>query len=250
MKQLIYGELTQWYRLFDQLDDHRDEGSFFATTFESVLGSGSAATRTLLELGAGAGNNAHFMKPHFRMVLTDLSPAMLELSVAINSECEHLPADMRTLRLDRQFDAVLIHDAIVYMTSERELEEALTTAFVHTRPGGAAIFAPDCTRETFREGVDDHAGDGTNGQRMRCFEWLRDPDPSDDQYVVDYAFFLEDNGVVRAVHDQHIEGLFSGETWIRLITKVGYQVTHIEREIDVEGPHPYVEHVFLAVRPE
>jgi len=43
---------------------------------------------------------------------------MLELSRTINPEAEHILGDMRTLRLGRTFDAVLIHDAICYMTTE------------------------------------------------------------------------------------------------------------------------------------
>ena len=53
---------------------------------------------------------------------------MLALSRTINPECEHLQGDMRSVRLGRAFDAIFIHDAICYMTSEDELLEALRTA--------------------------------------------------------------------------------------------------------------------------
>ena len=46
---------------------------------------------------------------------------------------------MRTLRLGRTFDAVLIHDSIMYMTTEADLAAAALTAFVHTRPRGATL---------------------------------------------------------------------------------------------------------------
>ena len=106
------------------------------------------------------------------------------------------------------FDAVLIHDAIVYMTSEADLAAAAATAYAHTRPGGAALFVPDCLRDTFAESTDDHGGnDGTHG--FRAVEWMWDPDPQDTTYTVDYAFLLRDGSGVRAVHDRHIEGLFS-----------------------------------------
>lgn len=56
------------------------------------------------------------------VVYNDLSAPMLELSRATNPECKHLQSDMRTLDLECQFDAVLIHDAYVYMTSETDLQ--------------------------------------------------------------------------------------------------------------------------------
>ena len=40
-----------------------------------------------------------------------------------------------------EFDAVFVHDAIAYMTTEDDLRKVMETAFVHCRPGGAALFA-------------------------------------------------------------------------------------------------------------
>jgi hypothetical protein len=40
---------------------------------------------------------------------------------AADPECEHLQGDMRELRIDRTFDAVFVHDAIAYMTTEEDL---------------------------------------------------------------------------------------------------------------------------------
>src|SRR5262245_12400426 len=112
MQPLLYGELTPWYRLLDPVADHADEAAAYVRALE---GAGAPRGGTLLELGAGAGGNAFFVKRNFRCTLTDLSPEMLALSRALNPECEHLPGDMRTLRLARQFDAVMVHDAVAYM---------------------------------------------------------------------------------------------------------------------------------------
>ena len=101
---------------------------------------------TLLELGSGGGNMASHLTD-LMLTLSDLSPEMLELSRTINPGVEHLAGDMRTLRLGRTFDAVLIHDAICYMTTESDLRAAIDTAFVHLRPGGVAVLQPDHVRE-------------------------------------------------------------------------------------------------------
>ena len=85
---------------------------------------------------------------------------MLAISTTINPECEHLVGDMRTLRLGRTFDAVLVHDAICYMTTEDDLRAAMATAVQHLRPGGVAVFAPDHVRERFAVGTDHGGEDG------------------------------------------------------------------------------------------
>jgi SAM-dependent methyltransferase len=220
MQPLLYGELVPWYHLLDPTADHLDEATFYR---DALLGAVGPGAQTLLELGAGAGNNAFHLKDRFRCTLTDVAEPMQALSRALNPACEHVLGDMRTLRLGRTFDTVMVHDAVAYMTSEDDLLAAARTAFAHTRPGGAALFAPDFVRERFHEGNALHAGD-EGARSLRCLEWTWDPDPSDDTYTVEYAFLLRDGTDIRAVHDRHVEGLFSTTTWARILAAAGYRV--------------------------
>jgi trans-aconitate methyltransferase len=241
MQPLLYGDLVPWYRLVDPPEEHREEAASYLAAFDTTA---SPRPETLLDLGAGAGHNGLHLKHRFRCTLTDLSEEMLGLSRELNPECEHIAGDMRTLRLDRTFDAVLVHDAVMYMTTEEQLLAAARTAFVHTRPGGAAIFAPDCLRETFRESTDVISGE--DGPRaLRGLEWKWDPDPTDDIYAVEYAFLLRDAGGVRAAHDRHVEGLFSRATWFRILEAAGYRVETMERPVDDNE----VDDIFLCRRP-
>ena len=228
MQPLLYGELTPWYRLIDPVADHADEAAAYVAALER---GGAPGGGTLLELGAGAGGNAAFMKRRFRCTLTDISPEMLALSRALNPDCEHLPGDMRTLRLGRAFDAVMIHDAIAYMTTRADLAAAAATAFAHTRPGGVALFAPDYVRESFADKAELHGNDD-GARSLRCLEWAWDPDPADDTYMVEYAFLLRTQGDVKAVHDRHVEGLFARATWIEVLADVGYRVELVDRPFD------------------
>lgn len=227
MEHLLYGELSSWYRLLDPPESHADEASVFE---RALVEACDGKSKTLLELGAGAGHNAAHLSSHFDCTLSDLSEPMLALSRELNPACEHLLGDMRTLRLERSFDAVLVHDAICYMTTESDLRAAIQTAYLHTRPGGAAVFAPDHLTEGFRETSEmSEAQEGTRA--MRCLEWMWDPDPGDTSYTTDYAFLLRDGRELRAIHDRHVEGLFDRRTWMRLFREVGYEVSLVERPI-------------------
>jgi len=237
---MIYGDLVGWYRLLDPVADHLDEATVYRGALERAAGP---SAETLLELGAGAGNNAFFLKQRFRCTLTDVSEPMLALSREQNPECEHLVGDMRTMRLGRAFDCVLVHDAIMYMTSLGDLVAAVATAFVHTRPGGAALFAPDYVRERFREGTELLEAD-EGARSMRCLEWHWDPDPADDTYRVEYAFLVRDGSEVTAAHDTHVEGLFSQDAWLGVLSKAGYEVSLVERLDD-----PQTDRVFVCRRP-
>lgn len=241
MRQLLYSDLVPWYDLLDPARDHAEEADVFTAAFERAI---SPSPVTLLELGAGAGNNGLHLKARFRCTLSDVSDAMLGLSRAQNPECEHVLADMRTLRLGRAFDAVLVHDAICYMTSEAELRAAMLTAWEHLRPGGAAIFAPDCFPETFADASELH-GEDDGDRSLRCLAWIWDPDPTDDTYSVEYSFLLRKGAEMASAHDTHVEGLFPRATWERLLADVGFAVEALPRPI---GDGAY-DSVFLARRP-
>lgn len=241
MQPMLYRELVSWYRLIDPPADHFDEAASYRAALERAA---SSPPETLLELGAGAGHNAFHLKRRFRCTLADLSEEMLRLSRSLNPECEHVQGDMRTLRLQRSFDAVLVHDAVMYMTSEADLAAAARTAFAHTRPGGAALFAPDFVRENFRETTE--LLEGHEGARaLRGLEWTWDPDPSDGTCRAEYALLLREGDQVRATHDRHVVGLFSRDTWLRVLREAGYEVELTPRPIDDQGAF---DEVFLCRR--
>ncbi|MFL5756253.1 MAG: class I SAM-dependent methyltransferase [Chloroflexota bacterium] len=227
---ILYGELAPWFHLFTPPEEYADEA---AEVLDLVRRHATGSVETLLELGAGGGNTASHLRRELTVTLSDLSPEMLELSRSINPGVEHVVGDMRTLRLGRTFDAVLIHDAICYMTTEEDLTAAFETAFVHLRPGGAAVFAPDATRETFKPGVDDGGEDGDDGRALRYLEWIADHDPGDTTYEVDYAILLRaPDGTVSVRHDRHIEGLFATGTWLDLLADAGFEAHTFDDEFD------------------
>lgn len=223
----LYQDWTSFYRLFTPPEDYADEAAAYRAGFERA----APHARTLLELGAGAGHNAFHLKQRYQCTLTDLSNPMLDLSRELNPECEHLLGDMRSLRLERLFDLVFVHDAVMYLLSEAELRAAIATAFIHTAPGGAAIFAPDCFLENFREEtLNWESGDAE--RQLRCTEWSWDPDPSDNTFAVEYAVLLREAGEVRMFHDHQTNGLFSQRTWRRLLEGAGFAPRLIERPLD------------------
>jgi SAM-dependent methyltransferase len=219
----LYGELSSWFHLLSSPPDYAEEAEFARNL---IADPDFPVPVNLLELGSGGGNNASHLKANFRMTLVDLSEGMLDLSRKLNPECEHFQGDMRTMRLGRLFDAVFIHDAIMYMTDEGDLRRALDTVRIHCKPGGVALIMPDVIQETFASLTTHggHEGAAGDDRSIRYIEWTFDPNPSDTTYTVDFAYLLrEGRGPVQVVHDTHVFGIFPRQTWLKLLRDSGFE---------------------------
>jgi SAM-dependent methyltransferase len=238
----LYSELADWFHLLTSPADYAEEADFCR---RMLLEACDEEPRTLLELGSGGGNNASHLKARFALTLVDLSPQMLDLSRSLNPECRHIVGDMRYVRLGEEFDAVLVHDGVGYMTTEDELAAVVITAAKHLRAGGAALFVPDFVRERF-EPRTRHGGHDVGERSLRYVEWVWDPDPSDSTYLGDFAYLLREGDDVRCVHDRHVLGLFPRATWVELMARAGLEPVHL-----VAAPHeePAGAELFVGQKP-
>jgi SAM-dependent methyltransferase len=242
----FYGDLAPWWPLISAPEEYAEEAAFAA----SLLRTAERPTKSVLELGSGGGNNAFHLKGEFAMTLVDLSEEMLAVSRELNPECEHLPGDMRTVRLGRTFDAVFVHDAIEYMTTEADLRRAVETAYVHCRPGGVAVLVPDNVAENFEPGTEHGGSDAPDGRAVRYLSWSIDPDPADTTTQTDSAFLLRSvDGSVAVAHDTHVLGLFPREVWLRVLGEAGFRA-RVVAEVTSENRLPREFFVGFRPRPE
>jgi len=240
----LYRDLADWYPLLTPVSDYAEEAAFYRRLFEAHC---KRPPRTLLDLGSGGGHNAAHLKAALACTLVDLEPAMLALSRRLNPEYEHIQGDMRSVRLGRVFDCVLVHDAISYMTSRSDLGSAIATAFEHTGPGGVALFQPDFVSETFEPGMETGGSDG-NGRGLRYLEWRWVPGSKIDRYVTDMTYPLRDvNGAVEVIHDRHFMGLFPRTVWLELIATAGLEPLAVP--FDHTSYSDTGHEVFLGLRP-
>jgi SAM-dependent methyltransferase len=226
----LYDDIAGWWPVISPPSEYAEEATLYV---DMIRAPARRPVREILELGSGGGNNASHMKRAFDMTLVEPSERMREHSRKLNPECGHLPGDMRQVRLGRTFDAVFLHDAVMYMTTEEDLRAALETVAVHLAPDGVALVAPDATRETFSEATEHGGGEDEKGRQARYLEWTLPAESGGTTYTVHYAFMLRDvDGTVRVVHDVHREGLFPRTTWLRLFEEVGLAAELAVRTIE------------------
>jgi SAM-dependent methyltransferase len=230
MTERLYDDIADWWPVISPPSEYAEEAALYV---QMIRASSRRPVREVLELGSGGGNNASHMKRAFAITLVEPADKMREISRKLNPECEHLPGDMRRVRLGRTFDAVFVHDAVMYMRTKDDLRAALRTVAAHLAPGGVALIAPDATRETFSEATEHGGSEDESGRGARYLEWTLPPEPGESTHTVHYALLLrEPGGRVRLVHDVHREGLFPRATWLRLFDEVGLAARLVGRTIE------------------
>lgn len=240
----LYRDLADWYPLLTPVGNYAEAAAFYRRLFETHC---RRPPRTLLDLGSGGGHNAAHLKTTLACTLVDIAPAMLTLSRRLNPECEHVQGDMRSIRLGRVFDCVLVQDAVSYMASRADLAGAIATAYVHTALGGVAMFQPDFVSETFEPGTET-GGSEAGGRALRYLEWRWVPGSSSGVYLTDMVYLLRsESGTVEVIHDRHVMGLFSRAVWLELIKEAGFEplTVRFEHSSNCDGGHE----VFLGLRP-
>ena len=202
-------------------EEYGSEARFFADAVREELGAGR---HKLLELGVGGGHNLSHLTADFDCTAVDLSPDMLALSEGLNPGITHHVGDMRSIRLERIFDVVLIHDAVSYLLTEQDLRDTFATAAAHLRPGGMLMVAPDWIQETFPDGWV-YDWDRKQGDiEVNIQEVMVDPDPTDTQVESTYTYTITKDGVTTIEVDTHVTGIFPLGTWSNLMGQAGFEV--------------------------
>lgn len=153
---------------------------------------------------------------------------MLAQARALNPESTFVHGDMRSFRLGRTFDAVLMDDAISYMTCLADFVAAFRNASAHLTSGGVLVTTPDVTTETFQQ----NSTIATPATRVETpseldvvfVENVYDPDPTDEQYDTTIVYLIRDRGQLRIETDHWTMGLFSLDTWRRVLRETGFEV--------------------------
>jgi SAM-dependent methyltransferase len=235
----IYSDLADWWPMISPVREYKQEAAYLGalisqasqptptTSPATPTASPAPGTRaTVLDLGSGGGHVAVHLKDMFAMTLVDISDQMVAVSRRLNPECDHRIGDMRTIRLGRHFDAVLVHDAIDYIIGTQDLRQVIQTAAAHCKPGGIALFVPDYVKDTFSELTGGGGGGVDAAGRTAIFvERTWDPDPADDWVQADYEFTLHTpasatEGSTQVVHESHRLSAFSRNTWLSLLAEV------------------------------
>ena len=142
----VFGDYAQFYDDFYQEKDYSAECDFLERVFRKFS---PEQPKNILDLGCGTGGHVlRLAQRGYQVLGVDQSAEMLAKAgekafnlPGIKHAPEFIQEDVRNLRLDRTFDAIISMFAVMsYMTTNDDLKKAFQTARRHLRPGGLFIF--------------------------------------------------------------------------------------------------------------
>jgi SAM-dependent methyltransferase len=213
---ISYNELAWTEELLSDPADYEQEVLEYAALLKQYA---AIPVQSLLHLGCGAGRHDRWFGEYFTITGVDVSDAMLELARKINPDTEYHRGDMRTIRLNRQFDAVVIPDSIDYMASAEDLGNAIRTAAMHLKPGGVLMITGK-TRENFRN--NNFAYSGARGDvHVTVLEnnFINPYRP--DTYDITLVYLIREKGELTCHTENTTGGIFPLATWENLFKKAG-----------------------------
>jgi SAM-dependent methyltransferase len=243
-----YNELAWTEKWLADPKDYKDEVARYVSLLRKYS---SAPPKTLLHLGSGAGGHDRFFRDYFQVTGVDLSPGMQDLARAANPNVEYIPGDMRTIRLNKQFDAVVIPDSIDYMTTESDLRLAIETAVLHLKPGGVLLVVGKM-EETFENNSFAYCGE-KNGIHITLLENNHVYPDQPHSYEAVFIYLIRQKGLPAIHIDRHLMGLFPGETWDKVFREAGIIVDQkpldgvYDNYLLAEGRYPMT--IFIGQKP-
>ncbi|HNR13675.1 MAG TPA: class I SAM-dependent methyltransferase [Thermodesulfobacteriota bacterium] len=213
---IAYNELAWTEDLLADPEDYEDEVAGYV---DLIKRNSLHAPHTLLHLGCGAGGHDTIFKQHFAVTGVDISRGMLDKARLRHPDVEYIEGDMRTVRLGREFDAVVIPDSIDYMSSLPELRMAIETAVAHLKSGGIVLVVGK-TREIFRDNNFAYTGEQED-LHVTLLEnnYINRYRPN--TYEAMLVYLIRRRGELTIHTECHVLGLFSQEVWEKVFAEAG-----------------------------
>lgn len=144
----VFESYSDYYDFLYRDKDYEGEADYVHGLIEEY----APKAESILELGCGTGKHAILLaKKGYSLECVDSSERMLDvakeslakLPEEVTGRVRFMKDDIRTVRLNKTFDAVIsLFHVISYQTANEDLEDAFATASEHLKPGGVFIF--DC----------------------------------------------------------------------------------------------------------
>jgi ubiquinone/menaquinone biosynthesis C-methylase UbiE len=149
-KQLLHGKLAKYYDKVYSFKDYLDEAVRLQNLIIKYLESGG---NSLLDVACGTGLHLKHLRDDFSCTGVDVSKSMLKIARKNAKGVTFKEADMKTLRLGKQFDVITcLLSSIGYVKTTASLEKTIRNFSKHLKKGGLTLIEPSHAKSVYVSG--------------------------------------------------------------------------------------------------
>jgi ubiquinone/menaquinone biosynthesis C-methylase UbiE len=149
-QQLLHNTLAKYYDRVYSFRDYLDEAVRVQNLIIKYLETGD---NTLLDVACGTGLHLKHLKDDFACTGVDVSKSMLRIARKNAQGVTFKEADMKNLKLGKEFDVVTcLLSAIGYVKTYSNLERTIRNFSRHLKKGGLALIEPSDANSAYVKG--------------------------------------------------------------------------------------------------
>lgn len=149
-KQLLHNNLAKYYDRVYSFKDYLDEAVRLQNLIIKYLESEG---NSLLDVACGTGLHLKNLKDDFSCTGVDISKSMLKIARKNAKGVTFKEADMKTLRIGKQFDVIIcLLSSIGYVKTAASLEKTIRKFSKHLKKGGLALIEPSHAKSVYVNG--------------------------------------------------------------------------------------------------
>ena len=149
-KQMLHNKLAKYYDRVYSFKDYLDEAVRLQNLIIKYSESGG---NSLLDVACGTGLHLKHLKDDFSCTGVDISKAMLKIARKNAKGVNFKDADMKTMRLGKQFDVIVcLLSSIGYVKTIASLEKTIKNFSIHLKKGGLALIEPSHPKSAYVSG--------------------------------------------------------------------------------------------------
>ena len=149
-KQMLHNQLAKYYDKVYAFKDYLDEAVRLQNIIIKYVESGG---NSLLDVGCGTGLHLKYLKDDFLCTGVDVSKSMLKIARKNVKGVTFKEADMKTLRLGKQFDVITcLLSSIGYVKTTGSLEKTIQNFAKHLKKGGLVLIEPSHAKSFYVSG--------------------------------------------------------------------------------------------------
>jgi ubiquinone/menaquinone biosynthesis C-methylase UbiE len=223
-QQLLHNKLSKYYNKVYSFKDYLDEAVRLQNLIIKYSETGG---NNLLDVACGTGLHLKHLKDDFSCTGVDVSKAMLKIARKNVKGVTFKEADMKTLRLGKQFDVILcMLSSIGYVKTAANLEKTIENFSQHLTKGGLALIEPSHAKSLYVCGeprITTYDGKDAKIARVNYTNFRQAT------AVLNMHFLIAERGKdTKYFVDKHVLGLFGINNTLRIMKAAGFKSKYLK----------------------